>query len=200
MVRADGRSGAAALVLAASLLAFAGSEAVTPHAHAHGDDGPSEGDPPSVAQQLADLAESEPGLLELPGAGYVRIEEETFHKTLANGERLLSEEIAKASDGVLSGKVVFRLYDTYGFPYELTAEIAQENGLSVHQEEFDEEMRLQKERARAARGELNSMGSQAADLMNFEETSRFVGYDSLSCTGTILALFKDGKRTEEICD
>ena len=130
----------------------------------------------------------------------VRIEEETFHKTLANGERLLSEEIAKASDGVLSGKVVFRLYDTYGFPYELTAEIAQENGLSVHQEEFDEEMRLQKERARAARGELNSMGSQAADLMNFEETSRFVGYDSLSCTGTILALFKDGKRTEEICD
>ena len=53
--------------------------------------------------------------------------------------------------------------------YELTAEIAGEHGLSVNQEEFDEEMRLQKERARAARGELNSMGSQAADLMNFEQ-------------------------------
>ena len=85
----------------------------------------------------------------------VRIEEETFHKTLANGERLLNDEIAKAEDGILSGKVVFRLYDTYGFPYELTAEIAAENGLKVNHEEYEAEMKMQKERARAARGELN---------------------------------------------
>ena len=123
----------------------------------------------------------------------VRQEEETFHKTLANGERLLNEEIARANDGVLSGKVVFRLYDTYGFPFELTAEIAGEHGLSVDQEAFDEEMKLQKERARAARGDLNSMGSQAADLMNFERPSRFVGYEQLSCEGEVIALFKDGR-------
>ena len=60
----------------------------------------------------------------------IRIEEETFHKTLANGERLLNEEMEKAINGVLSGKVVFRLYDTYGFPYELTAEIASEKGFT----------------------------------------------------------------------
>lgn len=130
----------------------------------------------------------------------VRQEEETFHKTLANGERLLNEEIARANDGVLSGKVVFRLYDTYGFPFELTAEIAGEHGLSVDQEAFDEEMKLQKERARAARGDLNSMGSQAADLMNFERPSRFVGYEQLSCEGEVIALFKDGVKCEEITD
>lgn len=130
----------------------------------------------------------------------VKQEEETFHQTLANGERLLNEEIAHAQDGVLSGKVVFRLYDTYGFPLELTAEIAGEHGLSVNQEEFDEEMRLQKERARAARGELNSMGSQAADLMNFERPSSFVGYDQLSCEGEVIALFKDGVKCDEITD
>lgn len=130
----------------------------------------------------------------------VRIEEETFHKTLANGERLLNDEIAKAEDGILSGKVVFRLYDTYGFPYELTAEIAAENGLKVNHEEYEAEMKMQKERARAARGDLNSMGSQAADLMNFEEPSVFVGYDNLSCEGEIIALFKDGKLVDEISD
>ena len=128
----------------------------------------------------------------------VRIEEETFHKTLANGERLLNEEMQKAENGTLSGKVVFRLYDTYGFPYELTAEIAEENGLKVDHDEFNEEMRLQKERARAARGDVNSMSSQAADLMNFTEKSTFVGYDRLSCTGKVIALFKDGVHVDEI--
>ncbi len=130
----------------------------------------------------------------------VRIEEETFHKTLANGERLLNEEMQKATNGVLSGKVVFRLYDTYGFPYELTAEIAEENGLQVDHAAFDEEMRLQKERARAARGDLNSMSSQAVDLMNFTDKSTFVGYEQLTCSGKVIALFKDGVSVEEVCD
>lgn len=130
----------------------------------------------------------------------IRIEEETFHKTLANGERLLNEEMEKAINGVLSGKVVFRLYDTYGFPYELTAEIASEKGLQVDHDEFEEEMRLQKERARAARGDVNSMSSQAADLMNFEEDSTFVGYDHLTCTGKVIALFKDGVTVDEITE
>ena len=70
----------------------------------------------------------------------------------------------------------------------------------MDQEAFDEEMKLQKERARAARGDLNSMGSQAADLMNFERPSRFVGYEQLSCEGEVIALFKDGVKCEEITD
>lgn len=130
----------------------------------------------------------------------VRIEEETFHKTLANGERLLNEEMQKTTNGVLSGKVVFRLYDTYGFPYELTAEIAEENGLQVDHAAFDEEMRLQKERARAARGDLNSMSSQAVDLMNFTDKSTFVGYEQLTCSGKVIALFKDGVSVDEVHD
>ncbi len=152
-----------------------------------------------VAEQMQDFY---PYLMEKVAynENLVRIEEETFHKTLANGERLLGEEMAKAKDGMLSGKVVFRLYDTYGFPYELTAEIANEHGLQVCQEEFDEEMRLQKERARAARGDLNSMGSQAADLMNFETSSAFVGYEQLCCEGKIIAMFKDGKHVEQLDD
>lgn len=130
----------------------------------------------------------------------VRIEEETFHKTLSNGEKLLNDEIIKAKNNELSGKVVFKLYDTYGFPYELTAEIAEENGLKVNKEVFDIEMKAQKERARAARGESQSMTSQSKDLMDFEKESTFVGYDQLNCEAKVIALFKDGHQVKEISD
>jgi len=131
-------------------------------------------------------------------ANLIKIEEETFHKTLKNGEKLLNEEIANAKDGELSGKVVFKLYDTYGFPYELTAEIAEENGLVVNKIEFDEEMKAQKERARAARGNVQSMNSQSKDLMDFEEESKFIGYDHMECEAKVIGLFKDGVRVDEL--
>ena len=131
-------------------------------------------------------------------ANLIKIEEETFHKTLKNGEKLLTEEITKAENGILSGSVVFKLYDTYGFPYELTAEIAEENGLTVNKEEFDAEMKEQKERARAARGNVQSMNSQSKDLMDFETASQFIGYDHLTNDAKVIGLFKDGVRVNEL--
>lgn len=128
----------------------------------------------------------------------IRQEEETFKKTLKNGQALLDEEMAKAKDGKLSGEVTFKLYDTYGFPFEMTQEIAEENGLKADRAEFDEQMQQQKERARAARSKEDSFASQNEELMNFTETCTFTGYDSLEDEGTVIALFKDGHRVDEL--
>ena len=130
----------------------------------------------------------------------IKVEEETFKKTLKNGQTLLDEEIAKAKDGKLSGEVVFKLYDTYGFPFELTQEIADESGISVSREEFDEEMNKQKERARNARNAKDSFSSQNVELMNFTEESEFIGYDHFECESKVIAIFKDGKKVDSLED
>jgi len=129
----------------------------------------------------------------------VKIEEESFHKTLANGEALLNEELAKHADThQMPGAVVFKLYDTYGFPKELTQEIAQDAGYTVDMAGFDVEMEAQKQRARNARGNEQSMGSQHKDLMDFTEASEFTGYTDASCHGTIIGMFRDGVKCDEL--
>ena len=130
----------------------------------------------------------------------VKNEEETFHSTLANGEKLLMNALDAAEDKVLSGSVMFKLYDTYGFPKELTAEIAEERGFTVDLEGFKVEMEKQRERARAARDDEQSMSSQSADLMDFEENSDFLGYETHAMDATVLACFKDGVRVSSIED
>lgn len=131
----------------------------------------------------------------------IKVEEETFKKTLKVGQALLDEEISKAKDGKLSGEVVFKLYDTYGFPFELTQEIAEESGITVSHDEFDAEMNKQKERARNARNVKDSFASQNEELMNFNEPSEFIGYDHLSCDGKIIALFNaEGKMVDSLED
>ncbi len=128
----------------------------------------------------------------------IRKEEESFRKTLKVGQALLDDEMKKAENGQLDGAVVFRLYDTYGFPFELTQEIAEENGLRVSREEFDKEMAAQKERARKARSTEESFASQHEDIMNFSEPSEFNGYDVLSEPGRIIGLFQDGKLVDTL--
>ncbi len=129
----------------------------------------------------------------------IRREEETFKKTLKNGQALLDEEMAKAKDGKLSGEVTFKLYDTYGFPFEMTQEIAEENGLKADRDDFDEQMLQQKERARAARSKEDSFGKQNEELMNFTETCTFTGYDNYEEDGRIIALFdQDGHLVDEL--
>ncbi|NCB33023.1 MAG: alanine--tRNA ligase [Erysipelotrichia bacterium] len=131
----------------------------------------------------------------------VRTEEESFHKTLANGENLLNEELKKHADSKqLPGEVVFKLYDTYGYPKELTQEIAEDDGYSVDMTGFDREMNAQKQRARDARGNEQSMGSQHKDLMDFTAESKFTGYTEQNCKGTVIGLFKDGVKVNEISD
>ena len=123
----------------------------------------------------------------------VKKEEEAFHKTLLNGEKLLKSLIDKNENGEISGKDAFKLYDTYGFPFELTLEIAEESNLTVN------ELKIQQERSRASRDNNESMASQKPDLMAFVEPSTFV-YDLTSVQGKVIGLFKDGVKTDEITD
>ena len=109
-------------------------------------------------------------------AKVIKNEEERFQLTLESGLTLLDDLIAKAQnseDKTITGKDAFKLFDTYGFPYELTFETAQDAGLNVDQKGFDAEMKAQKERARKARGNLQSMGAQDETLMNLKDKSEF---------------------------
>ncbi len=131
----------------------------------------------------------------------VRNEEESFHKTLANGEQLLNDALNEYADTkVLPGELVFKLYDTYGYPRELTTEIAEEAGYTVDEEVFEKEMLVQKERARAARGNLQSMHGQSKDLMDFTQESVFTGYTDTKCEAEVIGLFKDGVKVDELED
>ncbi|MBQ4342292.1 MAG: alanine--tRNA ligase [Erysipelotrichaceae bacterium] len=130
----------------------------------------------------------------------VKNEEDTFHSTLANGEKLLMNALSEAENKVLDGAVMFKLYDTYGFPKELTAEIAEERGFTVDLDGFNAEMQKQRERARAAREDEQSMSSQSADLMDFEEQSDFLGYETHEMKAKVLACFKNGVRVSSIED
>jgi len=126
----------------------------------------------------------------------IRNEEERFHETLNEGLAILTDIIEKAkSTGkkTIAGVDVFRLYDTYGFPVELTEEYAQDAGLAIDHDGFEKEMELQRERARKARQETDSMQVQGGDLGEFTVSSTFVGYDTLETNAKIIGIFKDGK-------
>ena len=131
----------------------------------------------------------------------VKNEEESFHKTLANGEELLNDALKAHEDTKqLPGEVVFKLYDTYGYPRELTEEIAQEAGYTIDADGFEKEMQAQKERARAARGNRQSMHGQSKDLMDFTEESKFTGYTDSHSKGKVIGLFKDGVKVDELTE
>ena len=131
----------------------------------------------------------------------VKTEELTFHSTLKNGEKLLHDELNNAKDTkVLKGDVVFKLYDTYGFPKELTIEIAQDLGYSVDIDGFNVEMSKQQERARNSRVDEQSMSSQSIDLMNFTDEFTFLGYEDVKNQGKVIGLFKNGIKVDSIDD
>ena len=125
-------------------------------------------------------------------------EEELFNKTLTSGEKRLDELFESAKDNKISGEDAFKLYDTYGFPFELTLEYAEEKGFKVSKDEFDDSMKKQKELARANRSNKASMNVQNEDLLNFKDGSVFVGYDNLSYKSFIIALFDGHKFVAEL--
>src|SRR5690606_23145247 len=129
----------------------------------------------------------------------VKTEEERFHETLHDGLAILSnvikKEKVKGSD-TISGEDVFRLYDTYGFPVELTEEYAEEEGMKVDHDGFEREMENQRERARSARQDVDSMQVQSSVLGEIKVESKFVGYDELEAHSTILTIIKDGEIVE----
>ncbi|MBQ9841460.1 MAG: alanine--tRNA ligase [Erysipelotrichaceae bacterium] len=128
----------------------------------------------------------------------VKSEEESFHSTLQEGERILQGYLKNNESNVLAGADVFKLYDTYGFPVELTEEIALEHGITIDHEGFKVEMEKQRQRARSARDAVQSMSSQSADLMNFVTPSTYLGYEQTECEATVIGLFKDGVQVDEI--
>lgn len=125
-------------------------------------------------------------------------EEELFIKTLENGEKRLQELFENNSNHIISGEEAFRLYDTYGFPFELTEEMALEHGFTVSKEEFETYMKQQQELAKASRNTSVSMNCQNEALLSFKEESSFVGYEQDSCDTRIIALFEDEKFVEQM--
>ncbi|WP_242271186.1 alanine--tRNA ligase [Bacillus cereus group sp. BfR-BA-01310] len=134
-------------------------------------------------------------------AKVVKNEEERFHETLHDGEAILAEVIAKAKEEkttVISGVDAFRLYDTYGFPIELTEEYAEEAGMTVDHKGFEAEMEKQRERARAARQDVDSMQVQGGVLGEVKVASEFVGYGTVATESNVVALVKNGEYTDSL--
>ncbi|MGM0239609.1 alanine--tRNA ligase [Enterococcus sp. AZ103] len=118
----------------------------------------------------------------------VKNEEERFHETINEGLSMLNNVLAELKENnqtILDGQTIFKLYDTFGFPVELTEEVAEDNGLKVDHAGFETEMQAQKERARAARTTEKSMGVQTALLGDIKVDSQFVGYDQLNVEGKL---------------
>lgn len=122
----------------------------------------------------------------------VKMEEEKFLETLASGEKKFDEIVKESIDKTISGKDAFMLYDTFGFPLELTIESALDLGFKVDEAGFKEEMDKQKNRARNARGQLESMGSQNEEYLAFKDESEFIGYNTLESTSKVIAVFDGG--------
>ncbi|MBL1229453.1 alanine--tRNA ligase [Enterococcus sp. BWB1-3] len=133
----------------------------------------------------------------------VRTEEERFHETINEGLEILNELIASVKDSkedTLSGKDIFKLYDTYGFPVELTEEVAEDEGLKVDHSGFEKEMDMQRERARAARNTEASMGVQSAVLTDIKVKSTFVGYTELEANSELLIILDGENIVDEMSE
>ncbi|PTH57981.1 alanine--tRNA ligase [Staphylococcus agnetis] len=133
-------------------------------------------------------------------ARVIKSEEERFHETLEEGLSILNQliEASKASNEMISGADAFKLYDTYGFPIELTEEITQDAQLEIDMESFNAHMEAQRERARKARQNNQSMQVQSEVLKSIRTVSRFVGYQTLQTESVITDIIVDGQRQEKV--
>lgn len=124
----------------------------------------------------------------------LKTEEEQFARTLERGLALLDEELAKLSGDTLEGETAFRLYDTYGFPVDLTADVCRERNIKVDEAGFEAAMEEQRRRAREASG----FGADYNAMIRVDSASEFKGYDHLELNGKVTALFVDGKSVDAI--
>ncbi|EFW4035923.1 alanine--tRNA ligase [Shigella sonnei] len=124
----------------------------------------------------------------------LKTEEEQFARTLERGLALLDEELAKLSGDTLDGETAFRLYDTYGFPVDLTADVCRERNIKVDDAGFEAAMEEQRRRAREASG----FGADYNAMIRVDSASEFKGYDHLELNGKVTALFVDGKAVDAI--
>jgi len=124
----------------------------------------------------------------------LKTEEEQFARTLERGLALLDEELAKLQGNVLDGQTAFRLYDTYGFPVDLTADVCRERNITVDEAGFEAAMEEQRQRAREASG----FGADYNSMIRVDAASEFKGYDKLGVVANVSAIFVDGKSVEQI--
>ncbi|WP_028694592.1 alanine--tRNA ligase [Pseudomonas cremoricolorata] len=124
----------------------------------------------------------------------LKAEEEQFAKTLEQGLRILEQDLAQLAGNVVPGDVVFKLYDTYGFPMDLTADIARERELTIDEAGFEREMDAQRERARSA----SAFGMDYNSLVKVDTATEFLGYAATEGQGKVVALYKDGQAVEQL--
>ena len=124
----------------------------------------------------------------------LKSEEEQFAKTLEQGLRILEQDLAQLQGTTVPGDVVFKLYDTYGFPMDLTADIARERELTIDEAGFEREMEAQRERARSA----SAFGMDYNSLVKVDVATEFLGYQATTAQAKVVALYKDGQAVEQL--
>ena len=124
----------------------------------------------------------------------LRLEEEQFARTLERGLSLLDDALAQVKDGVLSGEVAFKLYDTYGFPLDLTADVCRERDIAIDEAGFEREMEAQRLRAQSA----SQFGMDYNSVIRVEGETKFEGYTESESLAKVTALFHDGKSVDSI--
>ncbi|MBB3107411.1 alanyl-tRNA synthetase [Psychrobacter luti] len=153
-----------------------------------------------VAPLVAEMGTAYPELKDKQSVieNAIQKEEAQFAKTLAQGLRLLASELEDLQDGdTLSGEAAFKLYDTYGFPVDLTADITRERGIVIDEAEFDEHMQAQRERARDA----GKFDVDYSSVIQVENPTTFIGYEQLEEDGVIIhALYQDGNPIESLAE
>ncbi len=152
-----------------------------------------------VAELANQMGEAYPELVEKQAVieKVLRMEEEQFGKTLERGLLLLQDALAALGDAKeIPGDVVFKLYDTYGFPVDLTSDVARERGFTVDQAGFEAAMEAQRKRAQAASG----FGQDYNQTVTSAEVTEFKGYAANAVTATVVEIIRDGEKTESIID
>ena len=151
-----------------------------------------------VAPLVAEMGTAYPELKDKQSVieNAIQKEEAQFAKTLAQGLRLLASELENLKDGdILSGEAAFKLYDTYGFPLDLTADITRERGIVIDEAEFDEHMQAQRERARDA----GKFDVDYSSVIQVESPTEFIGYEQLEEDNVnVIALYQDGQSTDSL--
>lgn len=122
------------------------------------------------------------------------LEEEQFAKTLERGMSLLDDAIANLTGDTLGGELVFKLYDTYGFPFDLTSDVARERNLNIDAQGFERAMQAQKQTARAA----GQFKAQDIGVLGIQDETEFLGYEQNQTQGSIIALFKQGQAVDSL--
>lgn len=151
-----------------------------------------------VAALVAEMGEAFPELKKQQSniERVLKAEEEQFSKTLEHGLKILEQDLAELKGTVVPGDVVFKLYDTYGFPMDLTADIARERGLTVDEVGFEREMEAQRVRARSA----SSFGLDYNTLVKVDVATEFTGYATTSGSAKIVAIYKDGQSVDVLSE